>query len=142
MRTILIAIMLAPSIATVIIMAVLQITGRRFRKRVPKYRGPDDLQRLRSLAKLQMYLSLIAQPTWMYGIVIIAWLLGWLWFKQLGWLDLLLYGVLPIVATFVLAVLGESPARMAVVIPAKNETLAAERDQIVDTWRHKTLPDW
>ncbi len=78
----------------------------------------------------------------MIGGVIVTWVVGWLVVKELGWLDLLLYGVLPIIVTFVIAAIGESPALMAKSIPASDALLASERDRIVDVWTNRLFPDW
>ena len=142
MRTLLLTIMVAlPTIAAVF-MVVLTITYHRFRRIVPELRTPEDLQRLRSLAKFQMYLSLVGHPNVMIGGVIATWVIGWLVVKKLGWLDLLLFGVLPIIVPVVIAAMGESPARMATSIPASDSSLASERDRIVDVWINHMFPDW
>ncbi len=142
MRTLLLMIMVALPAVAAVFMVVLTITYHRFRRIVPELRTPEDLRRLRSLAKLQMYLSLLGHPMLMIGGVIVTWVVGWLVVKELGWLDLLLYGVLPIIVTFVIAVIGESPARMAKSIPASDALLASERDHIVDVWTNRLFPDW
>jgi hypothetical protein len=89
-----------------------------------------------------MYLSLFAHPFLMFGGVIATWMIGWLVVKELGWLDLLLFGVLPIIVSLVIAARGESPARMAKQIPARNASLAAERDRLVAVWINRLFPDW
>jgi hypothetical protein len=130
-----------PAIAAVF-MVVLTITYRRFQRAVPQLRTSDDIQRLRSLAKLQMYLSLLAHPLLTIGGVVLVWVIGWLVVKQLGWVDLLLFGVLPIIISFVIAAMGESPARLAKSIPASDVALQSERDHIVDVWINRLFPDW
>lgn len=142
MRTLLLMIMVALPAVTAVFLVVLTITYHRFRRIVPELRTPEDLRRLRSLAKLQMYLSLFGHPLLMIGGVIVTWVVGWLVVKELGWLDLLLYGVLPIIVTFVIAAIGESPALMAKSIPASDALLASERDRIVDVWTNRLFPDW
>jgi hypothetical protein len=142
MRALLLTIMVAlPSICA-LALVVLAITYRRFRRTVPELRTQEDLQRLRSLAKFQMYLALLCHPNVMIGGVIVIWVVGWLIVKKLGWDDLLVYGVLPMIVPFVIAVTGESPAKMAMGIPASDASLASERDRIVDVWINRLVPDW
>jgi hypothetical protein len=142
MRTTLLAIMVALPAIAVLGMAFLTMTYRRFRRDVPELRTPEDIRRLRSLAKLHMYVSLLGHPYVTIGGVVAAWIVGWLVFKELGWLDLLLFGLLPIIVAVVVAAIGESPARMAKTIPVRDAALAAERDHIVDVWIHRLFPDW
>lgn len=142
MRGLLLAIMLGLSVVAIVVMVILTVTYRRFRRAVPELRDADDLRQLRSLAKLQMYLSLAAHPLLTIGGVFVVWLFGWLVVKELGWLDLLLYGIVPVVGAFVVACTGESPAEMAKTIPASNASLAAERDRTVDVWINRLFPDW
>jgi hypothetical protein len=142
MRVPLLTIMVALPALAAVFMVVLNITCRRFRRIVPELRTPEDLQRLRSLAKLQMYLSLLAHPLLTIGVVVATWVIGRVVFRELGWLDLLLYGVFPILVPFVIAARGESPARMAKRIPAREVSLALERDRIVDVWINRLLPNW
>jgi len=142
MRTLLLTIMVALPTVAAVFMVVLTITYHRFRRIVPELRTPEDLRRLRSLAKLQMYLSLLGHPLVTIGGVIVTWVIGWLVVKELGWLDLLLFGVLPIIVPVVIAATGESPARMAKSIPASDSSLASERDRIVDVWLNHLFPDW
>lgn len=142
MRTLLLTVMVALPVVAMVVMGVLTWTYHRFRRIVPELRTQEDLVRLRSLAKLQMYLSLIAHPLLTIGGVFVVWIIGWLVVGKLGWIDLLLYGLGPIVLTFVVAVMGESPAEMAGTIPARDEGLAMERDRVVDAWINRLLPDW
>jgi hypothetical protein len=142
MRTALLTIMVAlPAVAAVILVA-LTITYHRFRGIVPELRTPEDLRRLRSLAKMHMYLSLLGHPVLTVGGVIAVWVIGWLVVRELGSLDLLLYGVVPITVVLVIAAWGQSPARMAKSIPASDVSLATERDHIVDVWINRLFPDW
>jgi hypothetical protein len=142
MRALLLTIMVAlPTIAAVFLV-VLTITYRRFRRIVPELRTPEDLQRLRSLAKFQMYLAIPGHPLVTIGGPIAIWFIGWLVLKELGWLDLLVYGVLPMILPVAIAAIGESPATMAKDIPAKEASLASERDRIVDVWINRLFPDW
>jgi len=142
MRTLLLAIMVALPTVSAVLMIILTITYHRFRRTVPELRTPEDLRRLRSLAKLQMYLSLLGHPLLTISGVIATWIIGWLVLKELSWLDLLLFGVLPTVVAFVIAASGESPARMAKRIPASDVSLASETDRIVDVWINHLFPDW
>ena len=142
MRTILLTIMVALPTIAVVFLLILTASYRRFRLAVPELRTSDDVRRLRSLAKLHMYLSLPGHPNVMIGGVLAVWLIGWLIVKELGWLDLLFFGVLPIIFVFVIAVRGQSPAQMAKTIPASSDSLAAERDHIVDVWLNRLFPDW
>jgi hypothetical protein len=142
MRTTLLAVMLAPPAISLVLMLVATMTYRQFRRRVPKIRNEEDIQRLRSLAKLQMYLALVAHPYLTMGAPLVVWLFGWLWARELGLLDLLLYWLVPMIVAFGAAGMGQSPARMALTIPTKDPALASERDRIVETWRKRPLPDW
>jgi len=142
MRTLLLTIMVALPTVAAVFMLILTMTYHRFRRIVPELRTREDLRRLRSLAKLQMYLSLVGHPLLTIGGPIATWVIGWLVVKKLGLLDLLLYGVLPIVVACVIAAIGESPAKMAKGIPASDASLAAERDHIVDVWINRLFPDW
>jgi hypothetical protein len=142
MRALLLTIMVALPTIGAVFLVVLTITYHRFRRIVPELRTPEDLQRLRSLAKLQMYLSFLGHPLVTIGGVIVIWVVGWLLVKKLGWLDLLVFGVLPMIVLLIIAAVGESPARMAKGIPASDASLASERDRIVDVWINRLFPDW
>ena len=83
MRTLLLTIMVALPTVAAVFMFVLTITYHRFRRIVPELRTPEDLRRLRSLAKLQMYLSLLGHPLLTIGGVIVTWVVGWLVVKEL-----------------------------------------------------------
>jgi hypothetical protein len=142
MRALLLTIMVAVPTIAAFFLVVLTITYHRFRRIVPELRTPEDLQRLRSLAKFQMYVSLLGHPLVTIGGPIVIWVVGWLLVKKLGWVDLLVYGVLPMIVPLVIAAMGESPARMAKGIPASEASLASERDRIVDVWINRLFPDW
>jgi hypothetical protein len=138
----LLAIMVGLSALAVLFLVLSSLSYRRFRNTVPEIRSADDLTRLRSHATLQMYLSLPAHPALTLGGIAIVWLLGWLYFGALGWLDLLLYGVLPVIVVFVLASIGESPADQSKEMQVADASLAPERDRIVDVWINRLLPKW
>ena len=142
MRALLLTIMVALPTIGAVFLVVLTITYHRFRRIVPELRTPEDLQRLRSLAKFQMYLAIPGHPLVTIGGPIAIWFIGWLVLKELGWLDLLVYGVLPMILPVAIAAIGESPATMAKDIPAKEASLASERDRIVDVWINRLFPDW
>ena len=121
MRALLLSLMVAlPTIAAVFLV-VLTVTYRRFRRIVPELRTPEDLQRLRSLAKFQMYLALPGHPLVTIGGPIVIWVIGWLLLKKLGWVDLLVYGVLPMIVPVAIAAIGESPARTEAVSMTKGD---------------------
>lgn len=134
--------MVAPWVISASVLPILTLTYRRFRDAVPEIRTADDMRRFRSLAKLQMYLSLSAHPGLTVSVTLLAWLFGWLIAKQLGWLDLLIYGVGPFVGFAVLTMLGTSPADLAKTIPTPDASLAVERDRVIDVWINRLLPDW
>jgi len=142
MRTALIIAMLVPTVVMLCVLPILTLTFRRFHRAVPEIRTESDIQKLRRLAKLQMYLSLMGLPSTTIGIALVVWLVGAFVFKQLGWLDLLLYAVVPIVIVVTIACMGNSPADMSKEIPASDPQLAAQRDHTVDVWINKKLPDW
>ena len=142
MRVTLLAIMVGLSALAVLFLVLSSLSYRRFRGAVPEIRSSDDLTRLRSQATLQMYLSLPAHPALTLGGVAVVWLLGWLYFGVLGWLDLLLYGVLPIVVVSVVASLEESPAERSKEMKVADPSLNPERDRIVDVWINRLLPKW
>jgi hypothetical protein len=87
-------------------------------------------------------LAIPGHPLVTIGGPIAIWFIGWLVLKELGWLDLLVYGVLPMILPVAIAAVGESPATMAKGIPAKEASLASERDRIVDVWINRLFPDW
>ena len=142
MRTILISIMAGSCVLSVLALLMLTLTYTRFRKRVPALRTEDDIARLRSLATLQMWVSLIAHPVVPLSLVPLCWILGWLVFRVLGWFDLILYGLLPFAAIIVTVLLGRSPADMCKEMDAASPSLEAERDRIVDVWINKLFPKW
>lgn len=142
MRTGLILAMVAPWVVAALVLPILTVTYRRFRRVVPEIRTADDMDRLRSLAKLQMYLSLLAHPLLTIPLTLVVWVFGWLIANQLGWLDLLIYGVGAFAAFAGITMLGNSPAEMAQSIPTPDGDLASERDRVVDVWINRFFPDW
>jgi len=142
MRIALLATMVSLPLTAALVMVILTITYHRFRRSVPELRDEQDLQRLRSLAKLQMYLSLIAHPALTIGGVVMVWLIGKFVLDELDWVDLLLYGVLPIIIAVVVGCIGESPAEMAKTIPAPEASISSERDRVVAVWINRLFPTW
>jgi hypothetical protein len=124
-----------------VIVLIVIVTYQRFRRVVPEIRTQEDLRRLRSLAKLQMYLAQIGNPAWTMGGVFPVWLLGWLVLGELGWLDLLLLGIVLIIILFAFALIFTSPAQLSKTIPTSEE-LVAERDHVIDVSLNRKWPDW
>jgi hypothetical protein len=137
-RNVLIALMLVPPAACLMIARTLRAQLIAFRREVPRLRSADDMQRLRRVAKFQMYatlaiFALIALPllVWIYGKFIAG---------ALGWLDVLWFVILPFVAMFVLS--GDAPADEVRATPADTPELEKERDQVADVWVNRNFPDW
>ena len=138
MRNVLIALMLIPPAACLLMARTLRAQLIAFRREVPRLRSADDMARLKRVAKFQMYatlmiFALIAVPplVWIYGKFING---------SLRWLDLLWFVVLPFVAFFILS--GDAPADEVRATPAETPELEKERDHVADVWVNKSFPDW
>ena len=140
MRIWLILSMLVPAAAVLAIMFLQHAQLRRFQRRVPELRTADDLAAFTRLAGTQMYWSLAGLT--LTGVPPMVWLFGKFVAGQLGWLDALLYVVLPFAALTYASGRLVSTARAVRATPADDPALTAERDRVVHVWLHRNLPDW
>lgn len=139
MRGVLLTLMIAPPAVGLLAMFLLRIQLRRFRREVPVVRTEGDIVLLKRLAAVQMYAALLLLP--LTALPPLAWLYGVFIAGVLGWLDLMLYVMLPLAAFVVGACVTSSPAKEVQVMPVVNASLEAERDHIVEVWLHRMLPD-
>ena len=140
MRNWLIVAMLASSAAVLAIMWLLHGQLRRFREAVPALRTPADVDRFKRLAAGQMYASLFGLIfTW---VPLVVWLAGKFWLGQLGWLDALLFAVLPMGVLVWASGQMVGTARAVRATPATDPAILAERDRVVNAWLHRNLPNW
>ena len=140
MRELLIVSMLVSGGAVLALMLGLHAQLRRFQKRFPELRTSDDLQAFKALASAQMYASLVGLI--LVWVPLLIWIFGKFVFGRVGWIDLLLYVVIPFVVQLVTSGFLVGTARAIRATPARDMTLETERDRIVDVWLHRSLPNW
>ena len=138
MRNVLIALMLVPPAACLLIARTLRAQLIAFRREVPRLRSADDLKRLKRVAKFQMYATLVIFA--LVALPLLVWIYGKFVNGALGWLDLLWFVVLPFVAVFILS--GDAPADEVRATPADTPELEKERDHVADVWVNKNFPNW
>lgn len=140
MRSILIALMLLPITVAVGLMLLLYAQLKFFRRAVPALTGPADMRRFKRLAAFQMRAARVGLPlTFLPALV---WLYGKFIAGSLGWLDLLLYGILPLAVPFICSGLMIGTARDVRATPVSDPSLGTERDHVAHVWIHENRPDW
>ena len=132
--------MLAPPVLVILAMVILHLQHRRFQKEIPLLRDSQDMLRFKRMAAFQMRVSGIAMflawsplVIWIYGIAVA---------RVVGWLDLLLYVVVPYAAELWVGVSMVDRARAVRATPASNSTLEVERDHVAKVWVNGPRPDW
>ena len=136
MRAVLVALILAPTIISILAMIVLYFPLRNFQNATPRIRTRADTERLRRLATQQMYGGLLGSILWIPPVV---WLISVLVTDAVTWGDVLLYVVLPYVVLFIVAAIGIGPAKAVRNTLTDDPTLQAERDRIVNIWLNQKL---
>jgi hypothetical protein len=123
MRELLIALMVLPPAFMIIAMLAMYMQLRRFQRRVPTLRGPEDLARFQRLAAIQMTVA-ISEPV-LFWLPWIVWPIGHFFIGELTWLDLLVFGVLPfcVLATVAFSTIGA--ARVVRATPAATTSSAS-----------------
>jgi hypothetical protein len=139
-RQILLVLMLIPPTVNVIGMLASVLQFKRFQRTVAALRTSEDMRRFKRLATIQMYVSLVL--LWITVVPPLVWLYGFFFGRVLGWLDLLLYVVLPFVPVLVIALRGADTANAVRATPADDPALAAERDHVAHVWVNRYFPDW
>jgi hypothetical protein len=140
MRDYFLAAMMISAAAVIATMLVLYVQLGRFQHRRPALHHGDDLTAFKSLAARQMYASLAGLIlTW---VPLALWVLGKFVFGVLGWLDALLYVILPVLLQFGVAAMTVGRARAVRETPADNPTIKTERDRVVEVWLHRSVPNW
>jgi hypothetical protein len=95
---------------------------------------------IRRLGKFQMYATLLVFA--LVALPLLVWIYGKFIVGALGWLDLLLYVILPFVALLILTGVFGAPADEVRATPADTPELEKERDHVADVWVSKNFPDW
>jgi uncharacterized membrane protein len=137
MRTALVALILTPTVISILAMIVMYFPLRSFQRSTPRIRTREDTERLRRLATLQMYGGLLGSVLWIPPVV---WIIGVLFTDAITWSDVLLYVILPYIVLFIVAAIGVGPAKAVRDTPADTPALTAERDRIVNIWLSQKLP--
>ena len=111
---------------------------RRFASEVPEISSSHELHRLQHLAARQMYLALLQIPLLLGPCV------AFIWGLKAGHLQMadVLWVIIPGVVVIATAQLMKPLERRVQTTPAADLELAEARDQVVNTWIHKPLPDW
>ena len=138
MRSTMIALMLAPPVIGIALMLLLRFPLKKFQRTTPSIRTQDDLHRLKKLAALQMYCSIVAPE--LIWAPFVVWIVGKFVTDVLTWMDLLTYGVIPFLALGAVAFLAGGPAEQVQSVPVDDPSLQKERDHIIDVWLHRRLP--
>ena len=139
-RNVLLIIMLAPPALNLLAMIVLRAHLVSFQRAVPRLRNADDMARFKRLATVQMYATLVVLPT--EALPLLVWIYGKFIAGALGWLDLLLYVIVPFLGLTGAAMLLGKQADEVRATPADTPELEKERDLVADVWVNKNFPEW
>jgi hypothetical protein len=131
--------MLVPPIIVVAIMLGQYFQLCAFRRNTPEFKTSEDLYRFKRLASIQMYSSL-------FGLVMMAsplafWIADMFWFGESAWLDIV-FVIVPFAVECAVAFLVVGKSRAVRSTPTSDPVLASERDQVVEVWLHRALPNW
>jgi hypothetical protein len=140
MRLWLILAMALSSVAVLGIMLLGHAQLRRFLRSLPALRNSDDMSQFKKLAAAQMYESLVALA--LSAAPLVIWVIGKFMMGHLGWLDLLLFVVAPFLILGFAASKMSGAAEAVRQIAVADQSLAPERDRVVDVWLHRLLPNW
>jgi hypothetical protein len=140
MRLWLILAMMLSSVAVLGIMLLGHAQFRRFQRSLPALRNSDDLSQFKKLAAAQMYESLVSLTLTAAPLVI--WVFGKFIAGHLGWLDLLVFVIAPVLILGFASDKMRGTAEAVRQIAVADQSLASERDQVVDVWLHRLLPNW
>ena len=111
---------------------------RNFLRTTPVLGSSADLETLKSLARQQMFTSLI--QAFILGLPILAFG-GGILFHVLYPSDFI-WILLPSVLVILAALRIRSDEKQVWSIPAENSQLEGERDRIISCWRFKAFPDF
>jgi hypothetical protein len=138
MRELLIALTILPTAFMIIAMLAMYVQLRRFQRRIPVLREPEDLARFQRLASIQMIVA-ISEPV-LFWTPAIVWIVGHFFIGDLNWLDLLLFVIVPFCLLAIVAFSTIGTARAVRATPAASSGLEARRDHIVNIWLNHRLP--
>lgn len=140
MRTVLVILMLLPMGIVVATMFLLYAQLRGFRRAVPRLANSVDMGRFKRMAAFQMRVTNFVLP--LTALPAIVWVCGKFFAGSLGWLDLLVYVLVPLAIPFVCSGLMIGTARSVRATPTADAALEAERDRVARVWVHERWPDW
>jgi hypothetical protein len=132
--------MIVPPAVNLLIAFICWVQLRHFQHAVPVLRTSDDILRLKHLAKIMMYITLIFYA--LSAVPLLVWLYGIFIASVLGWWDLLLYVVLPFMIIMLVTATMDKPAKGVRATPVSDPSLQAERDYIAKVWVEQLFPDW
>lgn len=138
MRSTFLLLMALPPILGMVNVAWFGAELRRFVARTPMLASTHDLERFKRVVARQMYaalvqLPLVIAPAAVYGLGL---------FSDVLVVRDIAYVIGPSLALLLLARQYKRLEADAQTLACADDLLRAERDRIVDTWRHKALPDW
>jgi fatty acid desaturase len=138
MRSTIIALIVLLSAVGCINGVVMGTRLKRFLDQVKMLQSSHDIELLKAVAKEQMYAALVqipvlAIPAILFGFGIVT--------GNLSGSDLLLI-IVPMLAVLLVGLTFKPVEKAVQSLPAADEELARQRDEIVTTWMKKALPDW
>lgn len=138
MRIIFLMFVLIPPLLGILLLQGARKQIKSFLKITPVLSGETDLEKFKSLARRQMYTSLIQGL--ILSLPIVAFGVGVL--KHVLFPSDFIWIVLPSVVVILIALRFRSDEQKIWNIPTESHELESERDRIISSWRFKVLPDF
>jgi uncharacterized membrane protein len=130
--------LLLPPMVTIIMQIVVMHSHHVFLRAIPELRDPTDMIAFKRLAAANMYLALVAIV--LQVVLLAVWIVGVLT-KNLPLASIFLTFI-PFLAMLALGLAAKQMEQRIQTMPAPDPALAAERDRVVETWKHRPFPDW
>ncbi len=138
MRFVFLALMLIPPICGILLLLQAREQLRDFLRETPLLVSDRDIEKLKALARRQMYLSLF--QACVLGLPVAAFgggiLLHVLFPSDFVWI------LLPSILVILAALRMRPEEQRLWCLPAENSRLEEERDRIISCWRFRALPDF
>jgi hypothetical protein len=130
--------LLLPPVACIIMQLVVRQSHANFIAASPELRTPEDLEAFKRIAATNMYAALVVIV--LQGVLWLVWITGVLT-RNLP-LSSIFLTMIPFLGMLAAGLASRPLETRVQTLPVADPGLAAERDRIVEIWKHQPLPNW